>query len=935
MDTEYDYHEVITKRVGPAWVVASSQDSIALADQDGEISIIGETEQSFTAGDPVTDIAIARYVFVLSGDEITAYTHSGVELWQTDVASAEQLVTLSRADTLGVLTGDGMLRGLDTETGTELFQIDRPHDEFADPIAVGGEQALYLAAWSFVVCVDKTGTVTLDENLDTTIEDIGILNERLVVSLKNGMVCGIDPETGTKQWETTAAVRTLAPTGGDAVFGVTDTEVVSISADGGLQSVPLPAQAPICSSADAAVVAINEGTTATVFRHGPAAADMLAIEPLTNQVGRNSPLRLYIENTGSKAVETTLRFESERDMTAETTRHELSLDPGESKEVAYRFRDLPNAPDLSYEVLAGAQTAVAETVQVERALNPEEDIETDATLTRVSDGNLITTATVENTSGRTLGRVELGEDVVESLPPGEKLQTELTQSTENERPVETASVSHRGESACIDVPQPTPDAIVSVELSHHQSGIYRHVDCVVTPAVDAPVAGDLSIQIADEPLVERQVDLGPDSTFECLLVIPPAAASNDVSVTVDGTLLDSPVTKIVPGDDSGQTAVSKQPAVGTNRSTSVTVTRDITSPALRSSFVRESVRIRNNGETPTTISVADTFGSYEVGSVESGETRTLKRGHTFLETGEFQLPALTGADGSELAPPESVTVTDQPVECRATVVRESTTVVAIELLNNSEQPCQLRKVALAPQFHRTAKAVTWDPPESSAAHPSETVSVEWPLDDVRLEGAEKCLVGVQYEQPAGELTKLSTLAPVTAASADHPHQNGTVVNDDRGLLSAILTDRSQLIADRHSIFEVELTNQTNEPLRNLSITTTGDAILETPLSPSEKTVTELQPNDTTVLMADVNPGTVETTTITVEVEGQYGGDTFETSIRFTGPVADSTESWEENEYYTSWMDQSAAATDSQQTTPETKDTHLVTPFQPTGEGNHR
>lgn len=132
------FYESDTYTLTEDWHFAADDSRIALGQRDGTVVIFDRDGRETLKVDRVlADIALDKYLICLSGDTVSAYTHSEIELWTQTVEGATEITGVGANDVLMILTIDAEVVGLDLETGQQYFNTVRQHQDLVDTQVAG------------------------------------------------------------------------------------------------------------------------------------------------------------------------------------------------------------------------------------------------------------------------------------------------------------------------------------------------------------------------------------------------------------------------------------------------------------------------------------------------------------------------------------------------------------------------------------------------------------------------------------------------------------------------------------------------------------------------------------------------------------------------------------------------------------------------------
>lgn len=972
MNDEPSYHEIDSLTLGEHWQFAADTDRIAFAQTDGEILLFDASgRETVTLPDSLSALEVERYLLCLSGTEVSAYTTSGVELWTQTVHGATDIVAFGEKDVLAVLTEDGSVVGLDLEAGGRLFETHRPHDDFTDTYVAGGNGLLCIGAWSFVVCLDTSGSVLVDRNLDSTVEGVSVLDDLALVALKDGTVVTLDPTTGETQWSNSANLRHLASRGRAQVPALTESGSAVIHAEGRIEQLEVETGQRIVSATDGSVLGIADETSVRIYRRGPPPSTQLEVDVLTTELHDETPVRFYVENTGSTSVETTLSLDSSQQFRADSQHVPLELDAGESREVAFRLRELPPADQFEYDILADDTELEHGSIPIARQVNLSEAVAVETSRQRVIEDTVVVRSRVENTSETTLDTVRIGDETVTDFAPGETMSVDHDVPLDGSVRTVRVEILHRNATETLERQLSAPEDAVQVALSRGDDET-PCLDIDVQPTVQARVRGEVTVDLLDEVTVSRELELNENERFTLALFVPPSVSTRDeIPVVVDSPLLATRTRTRIEGWDEravqrlygtvptadtqdltreprpsqrvdgrhdrdrkvrdGDTPNSSQRdstdvkqgdrQTRSSHEPALQVERTVTQQAQRSTVFVEQLRITNTSRQPLEdVTISDPDTQYRVDELGAGDEITVQRHHAFFETGTQTLPPVQV--DTERTSSHELRVVEPDIECRATAAYDGAAGqarITVTVANGSENRCTIPRAGI--DISEIDSGQTWEFEEPFVVPPGETETRSSRIDlptEQQLEYTTR-LVIVECQQ-GGDRTRFQTLAPLktTASTGDTP-------------VSVTLLDKSRLVADTQGIVDVAIENASQKPLEDGTLTVEGDIVMETALSQDSKTVPRLAPGDRETLLVDVMPEATDTASVDVVVEGTVDGEPVTQRLTFTGPVAETGEEWERNAYLDEWT----TTADDEPARVELEDTHLSTRLQPTEGGSHR
>ena len=488
---------------GRVTAVSADADRVVLGTDAGTVEIVaadGRTTVDFEA--PIADLAVGNRVYALADGSVVALSTGGTRVWSVELPEASELAALPEADVLGVVTDDDRLVGFDGETGGQEFDVDRPHaDVTGDPGFFGTDGAFVLVAWSFLAVRNLDGSDRFDENLDGAIESAGIVENTIVVSLKDERVVGVDLTTGEKQWERELAVADLPDRGDDALLFTADEQLVSLEADGSYASVADLPSGDVYPTSDGDLFCVVADGTIAVYSStaGPEVLDF-SVEDDGLVRGETDAVTLRVENRGDRPVAAPLRVVGDG-VALDRASWTADLAPGESATRSLAVESIRTDDTAALAVESEGDLLDSLSLPVEAP--PGASLAAAVSLDAVTDGAAALTVTVENEGDAPATHVSVspGDAKLGRLAPGESATADL------ELPFEEGTavpVAVRSDDDAAEVEAPLPDRGCAVDVDATDG----FVDATVENRADATVTDDLVVsgECFSAP-IERRVEL--------------------------------------------------------------------------------------------------------------------------------------------------------------------------------------------------------------------------------------------------------------------------------------------------------------------------------------------------------------------------------------------------------------------------------------------
>lgn len=906
--SERTYTTVTEFSLGSDAMFAADTSAVVLATPAGRVDIVGEDGTTTLSVDgPVESVAADSYVFTLADKTVTALTTSGIELWSTTVETALAIAVVGTGGVLACVTDDGRVVGLDTETGTELYAVERPHDDVSDIAAVtGGHGRVVVAAWSFLTAFDDTGEVLFDRNLDGAIAQVAVLSDAIVVKLKDGRLTRLALPDAEQTWtQSTGALDVSALD--DGVLTVETDGLNHVDSHGTVEPLSLPGGDRVAAATDGSFVAIAGGGTQTVFRRGQPPAAGLEATLLTESVSAGEPIRYRVTNTGAERVEVPVTASTPADSPVQLTgtQTRVSLDPDDTTEVGIRVADVTGEAPATVTLAADGTTVATGTVTPDRDADPAVALEAVPTDQRVTPDGVEATISVTN-DGTAPAEVSSESETV-TVAPGDTESVTVLPSRDTEPPCSLSmTVGDRTETVpvALDLPAGSPTVEISPDGDHSNP----FVDVTVATPFEATLVGRLTVEDGGRLSITRPVELPGDTELRLAVPLTESFVEGGLGVTATLEGHDVSEQETLPGDawdrpdgtgsDSDARSDRASPAVSSSlqemsasdaqkpttdrteaRPADTTVERS-DDQALRPELqtdrsvpesvpqgqkFTETVAVTNAGTRPATdITLELGDQQYRVDRLEPDQRLEVERDHAVFETGPFDITGGTVVHDGEPLQFETRSVTVEPSSFLARVTSENgaETELTFSCTNTGDTPCRLTALGIDPE---TDPDRVWQLGDGPDLAPGETASLERAVDSGTPDTPFPA--GVQYQRQDGETVGVWTLAAV-----------GT---DRGGPFSLSVTPRSHPVVGRNTAIECTLTAGTT--IRDLTIEADGAAV--TPLATGERDIGRVDAGDAQRHVVDIEPSAQGEAKFTLTVTGTTDSGDIERTLTVSGPVA--------------------------------------------------
>lgn len=734
----FDRSSVTAVGVGDEMIAVASGREITLES--------GTDRLSFEHDAPVTDVALGDRVIVLSSNQLATYSRDGDRIWSRTFDDPHAVTTLQNEPLVGVLEAD-CLRAVALDTGQEAFTTERPRSGTPrDDRLIGVGDQFIVSTWSFLWCVDATGSEVFDRGLDTAVRDIGCCDETIVAGLQTGELHGFAVADGTQQWQTELPVRQIAPNGGGSLFVSTDDGTKSIDSNGVIDSAGQIASGRVYAGRDGSVVcSIRDGT---VVSHVPNEG-FVDINVLTDSVGVGGTIDVEVTTLDETFTDLTVQGDLNHADLSPSER-QLSLSPREPTVTDFPVDTVRTDGDTEFTLSVDGREitrvpititdAAESTVTAEAELNPIE-ISSDVVHIELS---------VDNTGSIPLDSVRVLEtnDQTEDIAPGETWTETITKPYEPGRTITVGMEVSRGNRRTSLAPTCQLPDLPSITVEQRGNALHGQISAdedvawsdeliIEVPGADR-IRSDIDIEdgslLVVIPVYEHgiaRIGLSRVDVTERCRVTDSGPLSGSSGSSQDTSLYDRSSDTRGRSDSSGgrdrghtgdstestmshsETELSDEqrasgtvdsstrepPAGGPDAGVDLSLERTLSDRSVSVGHaVEESFTVRNTGNSTATPTLVIGEFSIDLDDIDAGESSTIERTVTTLSAGKesLQLPSADVRIANEVidsVDKTAVTVADDGLNIRGVVDPDDGS-YRIEVENAGSQPRRIEGIDL-------------------------------------------------------------------------------------------------------------------------------------------------------------------------------------------------------------------------------------------------
>ncbi|MEZ3115897.1 hypothetical protein RYH80_08195 [Halobaculum sp. MBLA0147] len=511
------------EQAAPA-AAAAGTDTVAVAGRDGDVVLVdGEGHFTLQRADAVADVAVGGQVYTLADGAVTAFGTNGTRLWTA--AEIDEPVGLA-ADPVGgtvlVRTADEAFVRVRGDSGTTVGRDPVPGAELPrDPHVAVYDGLRAVGRWSSLFVTDEDGEAWGEGavSLDGAVADVGIVDETVVVALRDGSVAGY--ADGECRWERDGDVDWIADAG-DGHLWVRDGErVVAIAPDGGGETVEsVPHTGSHVVSVDGTVACRVADGTATVSHAVEDPAEELRLSVPDAPVPETADtVSVVVENGGDATVDRTVAVTG-TGVTVGAEPFSLALEPGARQRVTVGVAEV--ADDTVSLGLVVDDERVAETTV--ETVDPDRTPTVTGTAVALVDGQVRVEVRLRNETETPVEAWQVGGVDGGAVQPGGERSVEATFAP----PVTDPTVALA----------PFPDTRLDLDVPARPVSLALETDgdgyltVRATATVDCPVRTELVVGGVPTPddTVAREVEIPADGTVVWTL---PSVAAGRRRVTVE------------------------------------------------------------------------------------------------------------------------------------------------------------------------------------------------------------------------------------------------------------------------------------------------------------------------------------------------------------------------------------------------------------------
>lgn len=834
------------------------------------VTIERTTRKTFES--QVKAVAVGQYVVVLVDETVHALTDTGVTVWSTEVEGASRIGAVRDGGLVGVLSGDTVI-GLDEESGSKLFSVERPPDRPEPEGLFGARWGLALPAWSYLTAYDTRGETQYDENLDGIVETVGTLDRFVIVGLRGGEVIAIGP-AGDQVWRQPLEIQWLAPTGGSALPAATEDGPVLVTTEGIMEPLAIGDEEieKIYRTLGGTICCTVDDDDVSVYRRLEVNPEGVDVEIQAEEIENGGQLPTVLRNNSDTPLLTEVAIEADT-ARFENATEQVSLGAGENQTLEWDIAEI-GAEEATVTVTAG-ETTVAKDVFPVAGTPPEEMLAVNAEPISVEHGTVTVQIEVTNE-----GTQPVNDASVE--PPGQRLgviPSGESTTVEQSAPFDSnwnRSLQVRGrvgpERVSTEVDVTVPTTAIDLSVSHTDAGhssVFADVSLENKFAV--PVTDRVRVQ-TQEQTYERRVEIPGGSVFTLAI---PVSRGATVETTLDGLDLSRTITV---GGKVDETRTD--PVLETGNEPAVRVRREA-SDALAGYAIQERLLLRNDGAMPArNLHLTVEATEWTTDQLDPGEVITLERRHVVTEPGQVTLDGgeIVHEVGKAQVEPIDISVRPADILTEATVEPGSDShSLTVTIENGSSIQINLEMVVADLTVDGPS---AWEGDELGNLQSipvGERASNTWqiPADDCELSDRAVRVAFVYQQRSESEPTKLHTLASVRHES------------DQRIQLS--VANGADVSADEYGYLNISVANTGRRSIDEINIKADHEAL--TAMYAPERDQ-YLDPGESFVHELSLNPSETGDIEIPLQVEGRLSGNQFSERHFATGPVAP-TGKWDE------------------------------------------
>ena len=817
---------------------AVGTDKIAVAEGDSAILITSSDRFSFEHGSKITDIALGENLIVLDENKLTGYSIDGDQIWDRENKEYYTISATNNGGTFAALSEDNV-NIFNSFTGNEISTINRSRPGDSDDTLLATANGFLYSTWSFLTLVDQTGTQLFDRDLETVIKNIGMLDDKFVVSVQTGKVIGIGTKKGETKFKTELNAKQISPLGNEELFIKTQKGIHAIDPQGKANSRPNLNNGKVYQSGNGDVFCEITDSLIIKYTHKKHNID-LSIH--TDEVGVGSTVNVKAKNISGEANEIEVNADLEG-CTLAPDQRTCKLESSESEILDFPVSNIHTEGEASFSVTVNDVVSAQKTLLVEDAAIGALGVDPELEISSIEDGQAELEITIVNTGGVVLDRIEVIEtnDTTERIKPNESWSTHITRPYEPKRRVTVGVKISRGDREREYAPSCRLPPLPDIDLSTNEEVIqckvitkeeYKLSDRLV---IEIPGAGrsrtpvsinekelqllipqyeDGIARISLETLdVEGHLEVRGSSPF----VEPASRTENQTTSRAESSESSNLNTD---NKDTESDSVSKTvSANSTETSNADSQTQSLELKAIRKlpdsvpavgHLAEEELHIENLGEEINELIINSDGKDVSVGPLESGaqlqlrrniapgQTKTVNLNHTTVQGDGIELDTISSSD---------LSVRNSGIGIK-TLISKSNNSTKIVGFNNTDSSIKITKQIFQNESRELNEVI---PPKST-----ETFYTE--LDPSTPDPSGTQRVDYQVASDSGDIKRIKALAKVD--STDIRSKNKTAYDN----ISVDVTNRT-IAGGAYPQVIIDLENDFDRSIRDLTIDASSEFVL--------------------------------------------------------------------------------------------------------------
>lgn len=302
------YRQQGSYEVRSPYIVDSGSDKVIFGNNDNLIIITNDGRYTTTAPQGVIDISVSDLIYVLTSDELIAYSVQGETAWRKEASEFYQLAASSHADIIGILSKK-QLKTLDQKTGEVEYTLERERSGENDDILISLPAGFLITTWTFVTLISYQGDLVFDRNIGVVIRDVTHVKGDIVFAGEDENTYAYSSINGDKIWEKEINISEFLASPNNIARGKSVNKIVNLNDSGEIEEMDRTVDRPIYESNQNNIICTtnNKNQLKTHLK----IEDKIRTQLITEKIFLGDEIKIKLINDTDTTKETNIRIRVE------------------------------------------------------------------------------------------------------------------------------------------------------------------------------------------------------------------------------------------------------------------------------------------------------------------------------------------------------------------------------------------------------------------------------------------------------------------------------------------------------------------------------------------------------------------------------------------------------------------------------------------------